>query len=363
MTMSMKAAVYRSFGGLICIENVSMPTAPSDGVVVQVMATGVCRSDWHGWKGHDGDVIKHGLPFVPGHELSGIVIEVGEETSYVKVGDHVAVPFILSCGSCRSCAANQPTVCHDQNQPGFTQWGSFAEYVALPRADRNLCRIPSGVSFVQAAALGCRFTTAYRAVIQQGRLKSNETIAIFGCGGLGLSCIMMAVSIGATNILAIDISQNALEKAKQLGATHVVHANGEDNQIIRQKVMDCTPHGDGVDLTVEAAGFPSSCENAIWCTRRAGRMVQVGLPIGSRPPEVPMGVVAGRELEIIGSHGFAAVDLPPLLQLVADGKLDPSIVVEKCVTLEEGANALENMDNGSPLGMTVVTMFDNKSRL
>ena len=167
----MRAAIYRSFGGPIQIEEVPIPTAPSDGVVVQVMATGVCRSDWHGWKGHDGDIHEHGLPFCPGHELSGIVCQVGPQVQNFSMGDRVAVPFILSCGKCSYCQEGQPTVCTKQQQPGFTQWGSFAEYVALPRVDRNLRRIPPSVSFVQAAALGCRFTTAFRAVLQQGKLR------------------------------------------------------------------------------------------------------------------------------------------------------------------------------------------------
>lgn len=349
--MMMKAAVYRSFGGPIRIENVPVPVAPQDGVVIQVMATGICRSDWHGWKGHDDDVKHHGLPFVPGHEVSGIVVQVGEKIQAFAIGDRVAVPFILSCGCCRPCRDGRPTVCHNQEQPGFTRWGSYAEYVALPRADRNLRRIPVSVSFVQAAALGCRFTTAYRAVLQQGRLKPNETVAIFGCGGVGLSCIMMAVSQDASNIIAVDVSEAALKKARQLGANCTINAKcGKD---VRERVLQVT-NGEGADLTVDAAGCPSTCENAVWCTRRSGRMVQVGLPIGGRDPIVPMGLVAARELEIIGSHGFAADDLPDLLQLVAERKLDPARLVERLVSLEEGAQALEEMDNGSPLGMTII---------
>jgi len=358
-TMTMKAAVYRSFGGPIRVENVPFPqTPPSDGVVIQVMATGVCRSDWHGWKGHDDDVKAHGLPFVPGHEVSGVVVKVGENVRLFKPGDRVAVPFILSCGCCHSCFDKRPTVCVDQKQPGFTMWGSFAEYVALPRADRNLRKIPPSVSFVQAAALGCRFTTAYRAVLQQGRLQPQETVCVFGCGGLGLSCIMIAVTRGASNIIAVDVSEEALLKARELGATCTINAKDDDDETVRNRVLEAT-NGQGADLTLDAAGFPSTCENAVWCTRRSGRMVQVGLPIGGRPPLVPMGLVAAREIEIIGSHGFAANDLPDLLRLVADGRLDPGRLVERRVSLEEGAQALQDMDSKSPLGMTVIE-FDEK---
>lgn len=352
----MKAAVYHSFGGPICIEYVPFPQTPTDGVVIQVMATGVCRSDWHAWKGHDDDVQEHGLPFVPGHEVSGIVVRVGEQVMHFECGDRVAVPFILSCGCCHTCIDGRPTVCLNQQQPGFTMLGSFAEYVALPRADRNLRKIPLQVSFVEAASLGCRFTTAYRAVLQQGRLKRGETIAVFGCGGVGLSCIMIAVAQGAGNVIAVDVSDQALRKAREVGATCTIKA--VDDKDVRKQVMSAT-NGEGADLTLDAAGFPSTCENAVWCTRRSGRMVQVGLPIGDRPPLVPMGLVAARELEIIGSHGFSADDLPDLLQLVADKELDPGRLVERLVSLEEGAQALQDMDNGSPLGMTVI-QFDTK---
>jgi alcohol dehydrogenase len=355
----MKAAVYRSFGGPIRVENVSIPLVPQDGVIIQVMATGVCRSDWHGWKGHDDDVKRHGFPFVPGHEVSGVVVQVGENTRCFSIGDRVAVPFILSCGCCGCCRDGRSTVCHNQKQPGFTQWGSFAEYVALPRADRNLRHIPESVSFIEAAALGCRFTTAYRAVLQQGRLKPNETVAIFGCGGVGLSCIMMAASRGASNIIAIDVSEAALKKARQLGASCTIAAASDD--YVRARVLQIT-NGEGADLTLDAAGFPSTCENAVWSTRRSGRMVQVGLPIGGRDPIVPMGLVAARELEIIGSHGFAADDLPDLLHLVAERKLDPAQLVERLVSLEKGAQVLQNMDNGSPLGMTII-QFTRDSKL
>jgi len=352
----MKAAVYHSFGGPIQVEDIPFPQTPPDGVVIKVMATGVCRSDWHGWRGHDDDIKAHGLPFVPGHEVSGIVVRVGKHVKCFTKGDRVAVPFILSCGCCFSCQDGRPTVCHNQEQPGFTMRGSFAEYVALPRADRNLRKMPPSVSFVQAAALGCRFTTAYRALLQQGRLKRGETLAVFGCGGVGLSCIMIAVARGASNIIAVDVSAEALQQARELGATCAIKA--ETDEDARKQVLTVT-HGEGADLTIDAAGFPSTCENAVWCTRRSGRMVQVGLPIGDRPPIIPMGLVAGRELEIIGSHGFAADDLPDLLQLVANGKLDPGRLVGQIVSLEEGAQALQDMDNGSPLGMTII-QFDTE---
>jgi alcohol dehydrogenase len=402
----MNAAVYHSFGGPIRVETVSRPTtAPSEGVIIQVMASGVCRSDWHGWKGHDSDIIQHGLPFCPGHECSGIVVHVGAKVQRMTRGDRVAVPFILSCGTCRFCAPPhcQPTICKRQQQPGFTQWGSYAEYLVIPHADRNLRILPDAVSFVQAAALGCRFTTAYRAVVQQGRLgrggssgldrgkeKSHrtsnledeakvESIAIFGCGGVGLSCIMIAAALAPKNcrIIAIDVSLAALDKSRSLGATHTVQvptlASKDDvsateeegratiKQQLREQVCRLTREGDGADLSIDAAGFAATSEHAVWCTRPGGRMVQVGLPIGHGVPEIPMGRVVGKELELVGSHGFAATDLLHLLDMVAQGQLDPSRLVEREVSLTEGCRVLEAMDHSSPLGIVVITDFEGDS--
>lgn len=350
----MKAAVYRSFNGPIKIEDLPLPSAPSSGVVIQVMATGVCRSDWHGWKGHDSDIIDHGLPFVPGHEVSGIIVDVGSDVTKFKLGDRVAVPFILSCGQCCMCSThNRPTICEKQEQPGFSMYGSFAEYLALPRAERNLSIMPDGVSFMEAAALGCRFTTAFRAVVQQGGVASHTTVAIFGCGGLGLSCVMIAAAYGAKQIIAVDVSDLALEKAKEVGATDIVNAKAID---ARKKVSELTD-GIGADVTIDAAGFKATCEDAIHSTRRGGRMVQVGLPIGGQNPIVPMGMIAGRELEIVGSHGCDARDMPKILSLVESRKLDPKKLIEKEVTLEQGAKALMDMDFGSPTGMLMITQF------
>lgn len=366
----MRAAVYRSFSGPITIESsVPRPSVPSDGVIIQVCATGVCRSDWHGWKGHDSDIVNHGLPFIPGHEVSGIVVEVGSQTRRFRIGDRVAIPFILSCGCCRECrpGRNRPTICERQEQPGFTIMGSFAEYLAVPRADRNLSLIPQGVSFMEAAALGCRFTTAYRAVLQQGKLVKGQTVAIFGCGGLGLSCVVIAACMGAVRIIAVDVSDAALNKAREVGATDIVHvrsttttSSGQKENYVRNQISKITD-GIGADITIDAAGFRATCEDAVWCARRGGRMVQVGLPIGGQNPQIPMGLVAGREIGIVGSHGFAAEDMPSILKLVAQGKLDPKQLVEREVSLEEGAEAIMDMDNCSPLGITMVTSFGEQT--
>ena len=285
--------------------------------------------------------------------MSGLIHEVGAGVTRFCVGDRVAIPFILSCGACRECGRGKPTICESQEQPGFTQLGSFAEFVALPRADRNLSPLPEQVSFTAAAALGCRMTTAYRAIIQQGRLQKGETLAVFGCGGVGLSCVMIAVAHGA-RVVAVDTSLEAMEKAVQLGAVGTIDAN-QSQKAIREAVSELT-EGVMADVTVDAAGFQATCEAAVWCARRGGRMIQVGLPLGLQP-QIPMARVAGWELELIGSHGMAASDFPAILGMVARGELNPEALVAREVGIEEGAAAIMAMDNGSSLGMTMVTSF------
>nr|BFE83119.1 hypothetical protein GCM10020093_057200 [Planobispora longispora] len=184
-------------------------------------ATGLCRSDWHGWQGHDADITR--LPHVPGHELAGVLEAVGPEVRGWRPGDRVTIPFVAACGSCTACAAGDQQVCERQTQPGFTHWGSFAEYVAVENADVNLVALPPGMSFTTAASLGCRFATAFRAVVQVGGARPGEWVAVHGCGGVGLSAVMIAAAAGA-RVVAVDVSAEALRLAGEAGAAHVIGA-------------------------------------------------------------------------------------------------------------------------------------------
>ncbi len=178
----MRALYYEAFGGPVTVETVPDPVPTPDGVVIQVQASGLCRSDWHGWMGHDADIR---LPHVPGHELAGVIEAVGAGVRQWRPGDRVTLPFVCGCGSCPQCASGNHQVCDRQFQPGFTHWGSFAEYVAIQYADLNLVRLPECVDFVTAASLGCRFATSFRAVVDQGRISSGQWLAVHGCGGVG----------------------------------------------------------------------------------------------------------------------------------------------------------------------------------
>jgi alcohol dehydrogenase len=306
-------------------------------VVVAVEATGLCRSDWHGWMGHDDDIE---LPHVPGHELAGTVVETGVSVNRWEVGDRVTTPFVLACGQCLACARGDGQVCEDQLQPGFTHWGSFADLVALPRADANLVRVPDEVPADVAAILGCRFATAYRAVAHVARVRAGETVVVHGCGGVGLSAVMVAVALGA-RVLAVDPDPVSLALAEELGAAPVPVGLA----------------GGGVDVSIDAYGSPANLAASIAVLRPRGRHVQVGLLGGpDASPPVDMGRVLGQELQLLGSHGMPASDYPEMLALVADGTLDPGRLLRDRIGLAGAGPRLAalGLPGAGAGGMTVI---------
>ena len=338
----MRAVVYDTVGAQPEVRQVPRPECPPDGVVVDVAATGVCRSDWHAWRGHDPVP----LPHVGGHELAGTVVRTGPSVRRFVVGDRVTVPFVCGCGSCPTCTAGNPQVCPYQTQPGFTHDGSFAEQVALNAADANLVWLPAGLDFVAAAALGCRFATAYRALVGHARVAPGETVAVFGCGGVGLSAIMISTALGA-RVLAVDVSEVALDRARGLGAEGIINASGID---VSAAIHDLG----GADVTLDALGSPELLDTAVRSLRRRGRHVQVGLLLDDDAhPAVPMDLVISRELVIFGSHGMAAADYPSMLTMITDGRLDPVRLVGRVITLDDLPAALTAMDTPTADGLVL----------
>jgi alcohol dehydrogenase len=334
-----RAVVYAGFGQEPTIETVADPVPGAHGAVVRVEATGLCRSDWHGWMGHDPDIRR--FPHVPGHEFAGVVEAVGEQVARWAVGDRVTVPFVCACGTCRQCAAGDHQICDRQTQPGFTHWGSFAELTAVDWADVNLVALPDGLQSDAAAALGCRFATAYRAAVHVGRVRGGEWVAVHGCGGVGLSAVMIAAAVGG-RVIALDVAEPALRRAREAGAELAVPA-GTD-------VRDLTDGGAHVSL--DAIGNEAACAASIAGLRKRGRHVQVGLL--PQPPRIPMDLVVARELELLGSHGMAAHAYPEMLALVRAGHLRPGDLVSARIALEQAPRALVAMSHSSPVGITVI---------
>ncbi len=347
----MKAVIFERFGGPLNVARVPDPIPEDDGVVIEVKASGICRSDWHGWLGHDPDITR--LPHVPGHELAGVVARTGKGVTRWKRGDRITVPFVCACGTCPQCLSGNHQVCDRQFQPGFTGWGSFAQYVALRYANVNLVRLPDEMDFVTAASLGCRFATSFRAVVAQGRVAPGQWVAVHGCGGVGLSAVMIACALEA-RVIAVDIEEKVLALAQRLGAGVTIDARTTAD--VPGWIREVT--GGGADVSLDALGSAGTCANSISCLRKRGRHVQVGLLAGDDClPRLPMHLVIGRELEICGSHGLQASQYPDLLALIGSGRLNPTALIGRTIPLEEAPRELANMGRFGAVGITVIDRF------
>lgn len=343
----MKAIIFEKFGETPEIATVPDPAVPADGVVIRVHATGICRSDWHAWQGHDSDI--RTLPHIGGHEFAGVIVSTGSQVKNWRPGDRVTAPFVCACGICPDCSEQNAQVCPDQYQPGFSGSGSFAEYVAIPRADFNLVRLPDSMDYPTAASLGCRFATAFRAVVTQSAVRSGQWVAIHGSGGAGLSAIMIAHAHGA-NVIAVDISAAALTLAQQHGANHILNAQTTAN--IPAAIHEITRRG--AHISIDALGSVVTAGNSIRCLRSRGRHIQLGLMLGpEKNPSLPMGDVIARELEIYGTHGMAAREYPAMLQMVADGRLCPESLIQKQIPFSEIPTELKSMSTYKTTGITV----------
>lgn len=341
----MRAVQFQAYDELPRVVDVPSPDCPDGGVVVDVRATGVCRSDWHAWKGHD----RVELPHIGGHELVGTIAAVGSFVGRWRVGERVTTPFVCGCGACEVCQAGEAQVCPNQTQPGFSGPGSFAEQVALHAADVNLVAVPDPIDDVTAASLGCRFATAYRALTVHGRIQPGQWLAVHGCGGVGLSAVMIGVALGA-RVMAVDLNPAALTRATALGAEVAIEGGPEAAERIQQR--------GGAHVSIDALGLPDTAVSSVCSLRRRGRHIQVGLLLGeaSHPP-LPMDRVIAQELEIYGSHGMPAHAYPPMLEMIASGRLDPSALVGDVISLDEIPAALAAMDSpGAAVGLTVARL-------
>ncbi|MEA5054180.1 MAG: zinc-dependent alcohol dehydrogenase family protein [Propionicimonas sp.] len=339
----MRAVSYPAYGAPPRLVELPEPECPPDGAVVAVRATGVCRSDWHAWRGHDPIP----LPMVPGHEFAGVVARVGERVTGFATGDRVTAPFVNGCGRCIWCRTGQAQVCPNQTQPGFTHPGSFADLVVVRAADFNLVRLPTGIDFVTAAALGCRFATSYHALTAQSRPTAGEWLLVVGCGGVGLSAVMVGRALGA-RVLAVDPSKAARARAAELGAEVLPAA---DPAAIRELTEG------GVQVSLDAVGSATTAAAAVRSLRRRGRHVQVGLMLGDNADApLPWGEIVAQELEVVGSHGMAAADYPGLLELIVRGRLDPARLVGRVVDLGRAGEELMALDRPAPAAAGIVVI-------
>jgi len=341
-----RAVVFEEFKGPLSVTMVPDPAPVPGGVVLAVRSTGICRSDWHGWQGHDPDIR---VPHVPGHEIAGEVVAVGAGVSGLRAGDRVTVPFVSGCGGCAPCRRGDPQVCDTQFQPGFTHWGSFAEYVSLHYAELNVVKLPEGLSYDRAASLGCRFTTAFRALVQLAELAPDETVVVFGCGGVGLSAILIARAIGARSI-AVDVDPEKLDLARAAGADLGIDARAGD---VARRVVEATRGG--ADVSLDALGSTGTLRQSLEALRKRGRHVQVGLMVGERSdPAVPIGRVIANELVLFGSHGIAARAYPDVFEMIERKQVPLERIIGPRLGLSDVPIELPRVGEFKNLGLALV---------
>lgn len=345
----MRAVRFSTFTETPVVVEVADPTPPAHGAVIRVTATGVCRSDWHAWQGHDSTVA---LPHIPGHEYVGVVESVGADVRDWTPGARVTAPFVNACGMCPTCLEGRQSICPQQTQAGFDRDGSFAERVVVHHADVNLVAVPDEIDDATAAGLGCRFATAYRAVSNRARVAPGEEVVVFGCGGVGLAAILVARARGA-RVVAVDVSPAALELAGRLGAAELLQAAAPG---LDERLRSAT--SGGAHVVIEAIGRAELVRHGLGCLRPGGRHVQVGLLAGrDADPSVDLGRILALELELLGSHGMSAHEYPAMLDEIARGILDPAALLGRTITLDEAPAALVAMSAPSTAAGTTVIVL------
>ncbi len=345
MPDTMLAARLHSAGAPLKIEECPVPALAPGEVVVRVLACGVCGSDVHMWQ---GTVPVARTPIVLGHEIAGRVASCGPDSSPWSVDDAVIVRAASGCGGCRHCAGGHDNLCQNQHVLGMDRDGGFARYVKAPAA--NLLPLPDGVPFEVAAILSDAVATPYHALMERGALQRGESVAVFGCGGLGTHAVQLARLLGAGKVIAVDVHPPALARARELGADATVDATSEAPHKAVQQLT-----GEGVDLALECVGRPETIAQAVRSLRPGGRAVIVGMgrePIGLPPPAL----FAWREYSVLGSFGSTRSDLERVIELVQSGQLDLGRSISARFPLEQANRALEMLESkeGDPVRLVIL---------
>jgi alcohol dehydrogenase len=351
----MRAAAFTGYGEPLEVRDVDAPEPDASGVVVELEACGICRSDWHAWI---GDYQDREFPdgHVFGHEPAGRVVAVGADVERVREGDHVAVPFNLGDGTCPHCRNGHANVCENRIPLGLVpdSQGAFAEQVAVPWADANVVHLPAGVSSIEMAGLGCRFMTAFHALAHRADVAAGDWLAVHGCGGVGLSAVHIADALGA-NVVAVDLFEEKLSLARELGAVETVDASEATD--VPAEVEAITDGG--ADVSVDALGIAETCRNSVSCLRTHGQHVQIGLTTKEEGGEIPLPTdrIVFREIDFVGSIGMQPARYDEIFRLIRTGKLDPSGVISERVPLEETGAKLAAMTEYETVGIPVIDEF------
>ncbi len=338
----MKAAVFYGSGKPLEIEDRPDPTPGRGEVLVRVAGCGLCHTDLH--------YLDHGVktfrapPLVLGHEAAGTVAAAGEGATRHAVGARVLIPAVLSCGHCGYCRAGRENLCDALVMLGNNIDGAFAEYVVVP--ERDLIPVPDGLALEQACVIADAISTPYHAVKHRGRVRAGDTVAVVGCGGVGLNVVQCAVAAGA-RVIAIDPNEARLAVATTLGAGHVIApAAGER---LDKRVRQLT--GGGVDIAFEAVGTPKTIELAFSLLRRGGRLCLIGY--SAEPAVLPAAKVMYHELEVVGSLGCGGGEYPEILGLVAAGRIRLAPIVSGTLPLASINEGFDRLRRGEGIRWVV----------
>jgi len=350
----MKAAVLYEEKTPLVVEDVELEGPKQGEVLVKVVAAGVCHSDLTFIEGR----WPVRMPVVMGHEGAGVVEKVGEGVTSVRPGDHVIFSWVGSCGVCRNCARGKPYLCYNtpiammkdgtsRFKKGDTQLfhqtgvSSFSEYTVAH--EMSVVKIREDMPLDRAALVSCGVLTGVSAVINAAKVELGSSVAVFGCGGVGLNVIQGAKMVGATKIIAVDRLDNKLEMAKQFGATHTINAADEDPV---KKIKELT--GLGVDYAFEVIGLPEVVVQAFDSTEATGTTVMVGMPPLRAPLTIDtLGLFLGKTLK--GAYfGSAHVrtEMPALIDLYMEGRLMLDELISRTYPLEEINDAFEALKRG-----------------
>ncbi|GAA0552697.1 alcohol dehydrogenase catalytic domain-containing protein [Halorubrum ejinorense] len=353
----MRAAILRDHGEPLAIRELPDPEPAPDGAVVRVDACGVCRSDWHAWAGHGewaNDRVPRGQ--VLGHEPAGEVVAVGREVDRFAPGDRVVVPFSLGDGTCPHCRRGAGNVCEDGRALGFepAAQGAFAERVGVPAADYNLVERPPWLDATAAAALGCRYMTAYHALAERATVTGGDAVAVHGCGGVGLSAVQIADALG-TRVVAVDVDDDALALAAEFGAAATVNPTDLGGATVPERVRALTDGG--ADASLDALGIAETCRNSVRSLRPKGTHVQVGLTTDAERGEVslPTDWMTRWEISFLGSRGMPPTSYGDLFALIEATDVDPGALVTRELSLSDVSDRLAAMNEYAVRGVEVVT--------
>ncbi|MBN1980355.1 MAG: zinc-binding dehydrogenase [Chitinivibrionales bacterium] len=340
----MKAIQLVEIGKPLQEREIPLPLLGDQDVLIKVKAAGICHSDAHYRRGVSPVSF---LPMSPGHEVSGIVEEVGTAVTTVTIGQRVCLHYLATCGSCRYCRGGTEQFCSSGEMIGKNRPGGYAEYIAMPQA--SVVPIPEAVSFEHAAVMMCSTATSFHA-LRKASMHPGDRVAVFGAGGLGISAVQLAMLMGCVNVIAIDIDDKKLAVAARFGA-QTVNASLHDPVPM---ILDLTG-GQGVDVALELIGLPLTMQQSVRCLATMGRAVMVGLSNKSVEIDIYKEVL-GKEAQIIGCSDHLLSELPLILEFGRQGRLDFSSVVTKQVALEANAiNAtLDALDHYKSSVRTVI---------